>query len=109
VREACPAAATIDVEWLFRYNGAATPPDAPELGLAAAAIERNFGRRPALVRSGAGLPLLETSAARGIPAIATGFAVESEANMHGPNESFRRAHVGLGITTVSELLGALRA
>ena len=59
------------------------------------------------MRSGGGLPLLETLANHGIPAISTGFAVESEANMHGPNECFQRAHVEPGIATVAELLAEL--
>src|SRR5262249_55206478 len=109
IHDACPAGATVSVEWLFRYNGAATPFQAPELDLAAAAIERNFGRRPALVRSGASLPLLETLASRGIPAIATAFPFESDGNMHGPNEPFPRANLELGLTTVSGLLGELGA
>jgi hypothetical protein len=54
-RAACPAAATIDVEWLLRYDGAATPLNAAELEVAGVALDRNFGRRPALVRNGAGL------------------------------------------------------
>ncbi|HWK27081.1 MAG TPA: hypothetical protein VNS09_10975, partial [Solirubrobacter sp.] len=52
------------------------------------AIERSFGREPALVREGGTLPILAAFAERGIPAIVSGFSLPEDA-LHAPNESYR--------------------
>jgi acetylornithine deacetylase/succinyl-diaminopimelate desuccinylase-like protein len=104
---ACPAEAELEIEWRFQYDGASIRRDTPELVIASDAIERHFGRRPSLLRSGGSLPLFETLARRDIPVVSTGFAIEREAGMHGPNERFPAAHVDLGIATVKEILAQI--
>ena len=107
LREACPRGGTLDVRWELLYDGAVTSHDAPQLALACDAIERHVGIRPAAVRSGGSLPLFENLCRRGIPVICTGFGIEREANMHGPNERFPEAHLERGTDAVRELLLSL--
>lgn len=107
LRAACPPPATLELDWRFLYDGAAIPMDTAELTLAADVIERHIGSRPAMLRSSGGLPLFETLGRRGIPVISTGFGIGHDANMHGPNENFPRAHLTRGVAAVRELLTRL--
>src|SRR5262249_37714573 len=99
--------AALDVRWELLFDGAATAMGAPELAIAADAIERHFGRKPAPVRSGGSLPLFENLCLKGIPIISTGFGLEREANMHGPNERFPEDHLERGVQVVCEILTRL--
>jgi hypothetical protein len=68
-----------------------------------------LGTRPLLNRSGGAIPLVSALAARGVPTILTGFAL-NESNVHSPNERLVAEYLPLGIETSSELfrrLGAL--
>jgi acetylornithine deacetylase/succinyl-diaminopimelate desuccinylase-like protein len=107
LRNACPPAASLELNWELLYDGAATQADAHELALAADAIERCIGARPVALRSGGSLPLFENLCLRGIPIICTGFAIEREANMHGPNERFPAAHLERGTDAMREILTRL--
>ena len=51
-------------------------PDAPALGLAREAFEQVFGQLSLLVRVGGSVPVVASLAARGIPTISTGIAIE---------------------------------
>ena len=51
--------------------------------------------------------LFEKLCLRGIAVINTGFGIESEANMHGPNERFPEAHLERGVAAVREILTRL--
>jgi acetylornithine deacetylase/succinyl-diaminopimelate desuccinylase-like protein len=107
VRDACPSEASLELKWDLLYDGAAMAPDTPELILAADAIERNIGARPVPLRTGGSLPLFENLCQRGTPVICTGFGVEREANMHGPNERFPEAHLERGVDAIREILVGL--
>jgi acetylornithine deacetylase/succinyl-diaminopimelate desuccinylase-like protein len=107
LREAIPSEASLELDWDLLFDGAAMQADAPELALAADAIERCIGARPVALRSGGSLPLFENLCLRGIPIICTGFGVEREANMHGPNERFPAAHLERGTDAMREILTRL--
>jgi acetylornithine deacetylase/succinyl-diaminopimelate desuccinylase-like protein len=107
LREACPAGGVVDVSWEMLFDGVATDGDAPELRLAADAIERCVGIRPAAVRTGGSLPLFENLCLRGIPVVCTGFGIEREANMHGSNERFPEAHLERGTEAMLQILTGL--
>jgi acetylornithine deacetylase/succinyl-diaminopimelate desuccinylase-like protein len=62
-------------------------PASPPLRIARAAFARALGKEPVLLRSGGTLPILAAFAARGIPAIVSGFALPQD-NIHAPDESF---------------------
>ncbi|MDP9284755.1 MAG: M20/M25/M40 family metallo-hydrolase [Actinomycetota bacterium] len=107
VREACPPEASLELSWDLLFDGATMQLDTPELMLAADAIERHIGERPVALRSGGSLPLFENLCLRGIPVICTGFGIEREANMHGPNERFPEAHLERGVDALREILTGL--
>jgi len=70
--------------------------------IAREAFRRVCGTPPLLIRLGATLPLLAPLAARGIPTILSGFAVEDDA-FHAPNESYRLEALELGAAAAREL------
>jgi acetylornithine deacetylase/succinyl-diaminopimelate desuccinylase-like protein len=78
-------------------------PADPVLQLGRGALARALGREPALLRSGGSLPVLASFAARGIPAIVTGFALPQD-NFHAPDESYAIASLDLGRRAARALL-----
>ncbi len=105
LREAAPAGASVELELLSACEPSLVPPGAPAVTLGLDAFERTLGRRPLLVRTGGSLPLAPALAARGIPAVITGFDVP-DGNIHAPNERFRLEHFELGLAAARELLRA---
>jgi len=107
LREAAPEGA--EVQFSSQLGEPALfAPDTPAVALAAAALERACGTAPAFVRSGGTIPVVAEFAARGMPAVVTGFAVEDDA-YHAPNESFRLAALEQGEAAARELYRALAA
>ena len=84
------------------------PPDTPALALAAQALERAVGTPAAFVRTGGSIPVVAEFAARGIPAVVSGFGLEDDA-IHAPDESFRLLALDQGATAAHELYQALAA
>jgi acetylornithine deacetylase/succinyl-diaminopimelate desuccinylase-like protein len=107
VRAALPPGADLDIGWQLG-EPALFEVDHPVIRLAAAALERATGRPPALVRSGGSIPVVAALAARGIPAVVTGFVL-AEDGIHAPNESYRLRSLELGEAAARELLAALAA
>ena len=110
VREALPAGAELEIEVRNSARPALTPTDSRAILLAGDAFEQIFGARPFLVRSGGTLPIYASLVARGLPTIATGFGIESECNVHAPNENVPEDAIDLGVATMREVftrLGAL--
>jgi acetylornithine deacetylase/succinyl-diaminopimelate desuccinylase-like protein len=107
LREGLPAGAELELEVRNRAWPALTSADAPAVRLAGDAFERTVGARPALVRSGGTLPIYAGLVARGLPTLATGFGIESEANVHAPNENVPEGAIGQGVETMREVLRAL--
>jgi acetylornithine deacetylase/succinyl-diaminopimelate desuccinylase-like protein len=107
LREAAPPGAEIEIS-----HHVAEPslfaPDTPAIALAAQALERACGVPAALVRGGGSIPVVAEFAARDIPVVVTGFAVEEDA-YHAPNESFRLAGLEQGEAAARELYHALAA
>ena len=60
------------------------------------------------MRSGGSIPIVAALADRGIPTIATGFALADD-DIHAPNESYRLRSLELGEAAARELLHALAA
>jgi acetylornithine deacetylase/succinyl-diaminopimelate desuccinylase-like protein len=107
LREAAPEGAEVKI--VFQGGEPALfAPDTPAVALAAQALERACGVAPALVRSGGSIPVVAEFAARGMPAIVTGFSVEEDA-YHAPNESFRLRGIEQGEAAARELYQALAA
>ncbi|HLF68275.1 MAG TPA: M20/M25/M40 family metallo-hydrolase [Gaiellaceae bacterium] len=107
VREGLPEGAELTIELRNKARPAVTPSDSPAVQLAADAFEHTIGARPLLVRSGGTLPIYAGLVARGLPTLATGFGVESEANVHAPNENVPEGALAVGVETMREVFRAL--
>ena len=109
IREAAPEGAEIEIALRNSASPALTPVDTPAVQLAADAFERVVGARPLLVRSGGTLPIYAGLVARGLPTLATGFGVETEANAHAPNENVPEDAIAVGVETMREVFASLAA
>lgn len=109
VRSALPEGAELEIELRNLAHPALTPSDAPALRLVGDAFERVIGARPLLVRSGGTLPIYAGLVRRGLATLATGFGIESECNVHAPNENVPEDAIAVGVETMREAFRALRA
>ena len=105
LRASAPPGATLELELLADCEPSLVSPDSAPVRLASDAFESVLGVRPVLVRTGGSLPLAPALAARGIPAVITGFDVP-DGNIHAPNERFRLDHFDLGLATAQAVLRA---
>ncbi len=103
VREALPAGAELEITLKNSARPAVTPTGSDAIRLAADAFEHVVGARPFLVRSGGTLPIYASLVARGLPTIATGFGIESECNVHAPNENVPEDALEVGVATMREV------
>jgi acetylornithine deacetylase/succinyl-diaminopimelate desuccinylase-like protein len=103
VREGLPPGTELEITLENSARPALTPADDPMLGLASDAFERVVGARPLLVRTGGSLPIYAALVDRGLPTLATGFGIESECNVHAPNENIRDDALELGVATMREV------
>ncbi len=102
VREALPEGAELEIELKNSARPALTSTDAPAIRLTSDAFEHVVGGRPLLVRSGGTLPIYASLVARGLPTLATGFGIESECNVHAPNENVPDDAIAVGVETMRE-------
>jgi acetylornithine deacetylase/succinyl-diaminopimelate desuccinylase-like protein len=108
LREGLPDGAELEVVSGHQAQPALFPVDTPAIALAAEAIERATGNAPAFVRSGGSIPIVADFAAKGIPAIVTGFTLPDDP-IHAPNESIWERGLELGYASGREMLIALAA
>jgi acetylornithine deacetylase/succinyl-diaminopimelate desuccinylase-like protein len=106
LREAAPEGAEVELEQRASTEPGGVPPDAEAIRLGQDAFERALGVRPLLLRAGGSIPIVAALAARGIPAIITGFDTP-DGNLHSPNERFLLEHFPLGVAAARELYVAL--
>jgi acetylornithine deacetylase/succinyl-diaminopimelate desuccinylase-like protein len=107
VRGSLPAGAELEITVKNSARPALTPTDSRAIGLAGDAFEYVVGARPLLGRSGGTLPIYASLVARGLPTIATGFGIESECNVHAPNENVPEDAIDLGVATMREVFTRL--
>jgi acetylornithine deacetylase/succinyl-diaminopimelate desuccinylase-like protein len=107
VRAGLPEGAELEITVKNSARPALTPTDAPAIRLAGDAFEEVVGARPLLVRTGGTLPIYAGLVARGLPTLATGFGIESECNVHAPNENVPEDAIDLGVATLREVLTRL--
>lgn len=100
--DAAPEGAEATVKIHSTGEPALFDPRAEAITRAAAAIERACQAPVALARVGGSLPILAAFAARGIPAVVSGFALPQDA-VHGVDESFRVESLALGERAAREL------
>jgi len=94
LRDALPAGADMTLA-LDRASPWHVDPREPAIALARRAYARALDREPVLMRIGGSLPILDAFAARGIPAIVSGFALPQD-NFHAPDESFALSSLDMG-------------
>jgi acetylornithine deacetylase/succinyl-diaminopimelate desuccinylase-like protein len=107
VRDALPEGAELEIELRNRARPAVTDSGDRAVQLAADAFEDTVGARPLLVRSGGTLPVYAGLVGRGFPTLATGFGIESECNVHAPNENVPEDAIRVGIETMREVFRRL--
>jgi acetylornithine deacetylase/succinyl-diaminopimelate desuccinylase-like protein len=107
VRAALPTGAELEIELRNSARPALTPTDARAITLSSDAFEHVIGARPYLVRSGGTLPIYASLVDRGLPTFATGFGIESECNVHAPNENVPEDFVEVGVATMREVFTRL--
>ena len=101
LHEAAPPGAEVEVTLTSSSEPASVDIAAPAIALGRDAFESTVGARPLFVREGGSIPIVSALCAKGIPVLATGFALE-ESNVHSPNERFAAEYLTLGVETVCE-------
>jgi acetylornithine deacetylase/succinyl-diaminopimelate desuccinylase-like protein len=108
LREAAPVGSEVDVVVHSMSPAGLIPADAQAITIGLDAFEQVLGTRPLLNRTGGAIPLVSALAARGVPTILTGFAL-NESNVHSPNERLVAEYLPLGVETTCELYRRLAA
>jgi acetylornithine deacetylase/succinyl-diaminopimelate desuccinylase-like protein len=107
MRQRCPKSVTLE---FVSYGGARAvmvPTHSPAIDLASEAIEVGFGARPALVRAGASIPVVELIKAQlGIDTLLVGFGLSDDC-VHSPNEKFDLDALHAGARTAAVLYDRL--
>jgi acetylornithine deacetylase/succinyl-diaminopimelate desuccinylase-like protein len=104
LREAAPPHADIEIGG-HHGEPALFDVETPALRLAKRAIDKATGMDTLFVRSGGSIPIVAEMAAKGIPAIVSGFTLPDDA-FHAPDESYELRSLELGEAAARELLRA---
>ena len=107
LREAAPDGSELDVSLAGGPPGVLAR-EGPVLQAGLEALERAFGRRPLVVRTGGSLPIVPALAAAGIPTILAGMATP-DSNTHSPDERLLLEAFPTGVRAARELYLALGA
>ncbi len=102
LKDAAPEGAVVTVEPWSSAPPGLVPADAVAIRLGQDAFEEVLGVRPLLIRTGGAIPLVSELAARGVPTILSGFAL-NESNIHSPNERIPAEYLVRGVETVVAL------
>jgi acetylornithine deacetylase/succinyl-diaminopimelate desuccinylase-like protein len=101
-----PAGARVAVQGLHGALPALTALDSPAVQLAAAALERAYGKPAVFARTGGTIPVVSTFQRElGTDVVLVGFGLETD-RIHSPNETFDLAHYRAGVAASRALLGA---
>jgi len=95
-----------------KLNAGARPvmihPRSPAMEAAKAALAEAFGKDPAMVRSGASVPITELfQRLLGLDAVLMGFGLPDD-NLHGPNEHYKLEHFYRGAIASAAMMGNIR-
>lgn len=97
VAKHCPPGVVAETTYLHGGTPVMVSADSPFIRAAQEAFEGAFGKRPALVREGASIPITAVfQEALKAPAILVGYGLNSD-DIHSPNEKFRVDHFFGGI------------
>jgi acetylornithine deacetylase/succinyl-diaminopimelate desuccinylase-like protein len=107
LRERVPAGVELEIVRGHAGRPYLNDPTTPESMAARRALERVFGRPPALIREGGSIPVVQDFAeVLGVPVLLLGLA-DPDAQAHGPDESFPVANFEAGMRLNRELLREL--
>jgi acetylornithine deacetylase/succinyl-diaminopimelate desuccinylase-like protein len=97
VKKVCPPGVKAEVKFLHGGEPVMVDRHHPLIACAQDAIEKAFGKRPALVREGASVPITAAfHEVLGVPSIMMGFGLLDD-DIHSPNERFLLDHFYRGI------------
>ena len=100
LRQVCPPGVSLEVRRLQGGKPSLVAPDHPAVAAAAQALEEGFGVKPAYIRMGGSIPVVETFQEElRLPVVLLGFSLPDE-KFHAPNEHFDLANFDAGIRTL---------
>ncbi len=103
----CPPGVVAETTYLHGGTPVMVPAESPYIAAAQQAFEGAFGKRPALVREGASIPITAVfQEALNAPAILAGYGLNSD-DIHSPNEKLKVTHFFGGIDCNIRLYEAL--
>lgn len=104
IEKNAPEGVTVEVVWLHGGKPAMTPVDSPPMRAALAALERAFGTRPFLIRSGGSIPVVaDFEAHLRAPVVLMGFGLPDQ-NAHAPDEKMNLRNYHRGIKSAALFL-----
>ncbi|MGA2440715.1 MAG: dipeptidase [Tepidisphaeraceae bacterium] len=103
MRQRCPKYATVEVIPHSDTPAILVPMHSPAMELASEAVEVGFGVRPALIRSGGSVPVVDLIKSNlGIDTLLVGFGLPDD-RVHSPNEKFDLDCLHAGARTAAAL------
>jgi acetylornithine deacetylase/succinyl-diaminopimelate desuccinylase-like protein len=103
MRQRCPKYAAVEVIPHSDTPAILVPMHSPAMELASEAVEIGFGVRPALIRSGGSVPVVDLIKSNlGIDTLLVGFALPDD-RVHSPNEKFDLNCLHAGARTAAAL------
>jgi acetylornithine deacetylase/succinyl-diaminopimelate desuccinylase-like protein len=107
MQERVPADAKLSFQVFGAGTGLEIPTDNRFVRAAAAALEAEYGRKPAMIGCGGSIPVVETLLNElGLNTLLMGFGLDDD-QVHSPNEKFEVRCFHKGLRTHARLLGAL--
>jgi acetylornithine deacetylase/succinyl-diaminopimelate desuccinylase-like protein len=107
LREIAPAGVTVEVLEHHHASPVLVRRDTPAMAAAATALERAFGRKPAYIREGGSIPVVDTFREElGAESILIGLGLPDD-NAHSPDERFHLDDFHRGMVAMAEFLGEL--
>ncbi|HEY3217384.1 MAG TPA: dipeptidase [Candidatus Eisenbacteria bacterium] len=103
VKKLAPPGVTVRLKDLHAAPPFLTSPDHPMLRAAGAALQRAWGKPPAMIREGGSIPVMATfQQTHGLPCILMGFGLHDD-QVHAPNEKFSLSSFHGGTRSVAYL------
>jgi acetylornithine deacetylase/succinyl-diaminopimelate desuccinylase-like protein len=103
IKERCPRYASVEVMCHSHTPAVLVPMHSPAMELASEAMEIGFGKRPALIRGGGSIPVVEMfKSVLGVDTLLIGFGLPDD-RVHSPNEKFDLDALHCGTRTAAAL------
>jgi acetylornithine deacetylase/succinyl-diaminopimelate desuccinylase-like protein len=107
IKDRCPKYASVEVTCNSHTPAVLVPIHSPAMELASEAVEVGFGVRPAMIRGGGSIPVVEMiKSVLGIDTLLIGFGLPDD-RVHSPNEKFELDALHKGTRTAAALYDRL--